>query len=184
MATLRAQEEKADGTNRVIVSKQDMRITVLCPQGDTLAVFPIACGRNYGDKQQEWDFRTPEGHFVIESVEDTSLWPRDSTRQETPGEIYGPRFFRLKTPGFTGIGIHGTANPQVIPGRITMGCIRLSNEDLKAFSRLEQDDLDVHVSRDGEDELGQLASGFNHMVLALKANRQELVENQRELNQA
>ena len=55
---------------------------------------------------------------------------------------------------------------------------------LKAFSRLEQDDLDVHVSRDGEDELGQLASGFNHMVLALKANRQELVENQRELNQA
>ena len=55
---------------------------------------------------------------------------------------------------------------------------------LKAFSRLEQDDLDVHVSRDGEDELGQLAVGFNHMVLALKANRQELVENQRELNQA
>ena len=55
---------------------------------------------------------------------------------------------------------------------------------LKAFSRVEQDDLDVHVSRDGEDELGQLASGFNHMVLALKANRQELVENQRELNQA
>ena len=55
---------------------------------------------------------------------------------------------------------------------------------LKAFSRLEQDDLDVHVSRDGEDELGQLAAGFNHMVLALKANRQELVENQRELNQA
>lgn len=49
---------------------------------------------------------------------------------------------------------------------------------------MEQDDLDVHVSRDGEDELGQLASGFNHMVLALKANRQELVENQRELNQA
>lgn len=68
MATLRAQEEKADGTNRVIVSKQDMRITVLCPQGDTLAVFPIACGRNYGDKQQEWDFRTPEGHFVIENT--------------------------------------------------------------------------------------------------------------------
>ncbi|MDD5882489.1 MAG: sensor histidine kinase [Candidatus Faecousia sp.] len=55
---------------------------------------------------------------------------------------------------------------------------------LKAFSRLEQDDLDVHVSRDGEDELGQLAAGFNHMVQALKANRQELVENQRELNQA
>ena len=55
---------------------------------------------------------------------------------------------------------------------------------LEAFNRLEQDDLDVHVSRDGEDELGQLAEGFNHMVLALKTNRQELVDNQRELNQA
>ena len=55
---------------------------------------------------------------------------------------------------------------------------------LNAFSRLEQDDLDVHVCRDGEDELGQLAEEFNHMVQALKANRQELVENQRELNQA
>lgn len=157
MATLRAQEEKADGTNRVIVSKQDMRITVLCPQGDTLAVFPIACGRNYGDKQQEWDFRTPEGHFVIESVEDTSLWPRDSTRQETLGEIYGPRFFRLKTPGFTGIGIHGTANPQVIPGRITMGCIRLSNEDLKAFSRLVDVDTRVDILPDKGRERGSLS---------------------------
>ena len=144
MATLRAQEEKADGTNRVIVSKQDMRITVLCPQGDTLAVFPIACGRNYGDKQQEWDFRTPEGHFVIESVEDT-------------GEIYGPRFFRLKTPGFTGIGIHGTANPQVIPGRITMGCIRLSNEDLKAFSRLVDVDTRVDILPDKGRERGSLS---------------------------
>ena len=130
MATLRAQEEKADGTNRVIVSKQDMRITVLCPQGDTLAVFPIACGRNYGDKQQEWDFRTPEGHFVIESVEDTSLWPRDSTRQETPGEIYGPRFFR---------------------------CIRLSNEDLKAFSRLVDVDTRVDILPDKGRERGSLS---------------------------
>lgn len=55
---------------------------------------------------------------------------------------------------------------------------------LSAFDRLEQDDLDVHVSRDGEDELGQLSEGFNHMVSALRSNRQELVENQRELNQA
>ena len=55
---------------------------------------------------------------------------------------------------------------------------------LGAFTRLEQDDLDVHVPREGEDELGQLAEEFNHMVSALKANREELVENQRELNQA
>ena len=55
---------------------------------------------------------------------------------------------------------------------------------LQAFARLEQDDLDVHVSAVGQDELGQLEGEFNHMVSALKANREELVKNQRELNQA
>lgn len=124
------------GTNHVVISKRDMRLMILCPAGDTLAVFYIACGRNYGDKSREWDYCTPEGNFVIESVEDTALWQQDPTQKAPPTQIYGPRFFRLKTPGFTGIGIHGTGSPQLIPGRITMGCIRLKNEDLSVFSRL------------------------------------------------
>lgn len=52
-----------------------------------------------------------------------------------------------------------------------------------AFARLEQDDLNVQVSLNRQDELGQLATAFNHMVEALKANRAELVENQKELNE-
>jgi len=52
-----------------------------------------------------------------------------------------------------------------------------------AFARLEQDDLSVRVSLNRQDELGQLATAFNHMVDALKTNRAELVENQKELNE-
>ena len=52
-----------------------------------------------------------------------------------------------------------------------------------AFARLEQDDLNVQVSLNRQDELGDLAAAFNHMVSALKANRVELMENQRELNE-
>lgn len=52
-----------------------------------------------------------------------------------------------------------------------------------AFSRLEQDDLDVRVNLNRQDELGQLAGAFNHMVDALKTNRAELVQNQKELNE-
>lgn len=122
--------------NRVVVSKREMRLVILAQQGDTLAVYRIACGTNYGDKQCEWDSRTPEGRFTVESIEDPTLWEQDPAKKEGPGEIYGPRFFRLKTPGFTGIGIHGTSKPELIPGRITLGCIRLSNQDLTAFSRL------------------------------------------------
>lgn len=52
-----------------------------------------------------------------------------------------------------------------------------------AFGKLEQDDLDVRISLDRQDELGQLAIAFNHMVNALKTNRAELMENQKELNE-
>ena len=54
----------------------------------------------------------------------------------------------------------------------------------QGFSRLEQDDLEVRIEVSQDDELGQLARGFNRMVSALKVNRQELVKNQRELNEA
>ena len=75
MATVSAQDVSTDSTgravklNQVVISKRDMRMIVLRPTGDTLAVFRIACGRNYGHKQREWDCRTPEGRFVIASVE-------------------------------------------------------------------------------------------------------------------
>ena len=49
------------------------------------------------------------------------------------GEIlsYGNWFMRLATPGFTGIGIHGsTNNESSVPGRGSEGCIRLRNNDL------------------------------------------------------
>lgn len=52
-----------------------------------------------------------------------------------------------------------------------------------AFARLEQDDLTVRLHLNRRDELGQLANAFNHMVGALRANRAELVENQKELNE-
>lgn len=54
----------------------------------------------------------------------------------------------------------------------------------QAFGKLEHDDLNVQVVSDQQDELGQLAQEFNHMVSALKNNREELVNNQRELNEA
>ena len=54
----------------------------------------------------------------------------------------------------------------------------------QAFGKLERDDLSVQLSISREDELGELAKEFNHMVQALKQNREELVRNQRELNEA
>ncbi|MDE7172708.1 MAG: sensor histidine kinase [Oscillospiraceae bacterium] len=53
-----------------------------------------------------------------------------------------------------------------------------------AIREVERDNLDVQVARYQDDELGELAQRFNDMVAALKRNRELLVENQRELNEA
>jgi lipoprotein-anchoring transpeptidase ErfK/SrfK len=39
-------------------------------------------------------------------------------------------------PGGGFVGIHGTNEPQLIPGRISHGCIRLRNADIVRLSRL------------------------------------------------
>lgn len=49
---------------------------------------------------------------------------------------------------------------------------------------MAHNNLDVYVPSDRDDELGQLAQRFNGMLVALKHNQEQLVENQRELNQA
>lgn len=54
----------------------------------------------------------------------------------------------------------------------------------QAFDKLQHDDLETHVEVVNEDELGRLAVRFNSMVTALRTNREELLRNQQELNEA
>ena len=53
-----------------------------------------------------------------------------------------------------------------------------------AIQAVGQNNLNVRVQLDQDDELGELAKRFDGMVAALKLNQAQLVENQRELNQA
>ena len=54
----------------------------------------------------------------------------------------------------------------------------------RVIGEVERDNLDVSVPPERDDELGELARRFNGMVSALKQNREALIENQRELNEA
>lgn len=54
----------------------------------------------------------------------------------------------------------------------------------KGISEVVNNNLDVYVPPGRNDELGELAEQFNGMVVALKHNQEQLVENQRELNEA
>ena len=44
--------------------------------------------------------------------------------------------FRTDWPGGGQVGIHGTNEPDLIPGHISNGCIRLRNADISRVGRL------------------------------------------------
>lgn len=86
---------------------------------------PIGVGR------PEWP--TPTGEFYIRNM---------LTKYRSP--FYGPLAFGTSArsnvltdwPGGGFVGIHGTNAPELVPGRISHGCVRLRNEDILELGRL------------------------------------------------
>ena len=77
---------------------------------------------------------TPGGHF----------WIREKFRVAAAGTIYGPAAIGTSAyaptlsewPGGGVVGLHGTNEPGLIPGRPSHGCIRLRNRDILRLYRL------------------------------------------------
>jgi lipoprotein-anchoring transpeptidase ErfK/SrfK len=76
---------------------------------------------------------TPAGHFYIRN---------QLSRYRSP--FYGPLAFgtSARSPGLSDwpaggfVGIHGTNRPDLIPGRVSHGCIRMANADIVRLARL------------------------------------------------
>jgi hypothetical protein len=79
-----------------------------------------------GIGQKRWP--TPKGDFYI----------RDRLEGFPAGGIYGPLAFGLNArsavltdwPGGGFVGVHGTNEPYLLPGRVSHGCIRMRNRDI------------------------------------------------------
>jgi lipoprotein-anchoring transpeptidase ErfK/SrfK len=75
---------------------------------------------------------TPRGEFYVRNK---------LTRYRSPA--YGPVAFgtSARSPAATGwpaggfVGIHGTDRPDLVPGRVSHGCIRMRNADIRALAR-------------------------------------------------
>ncbi|MFA7620603.1 MAG: L,D-transpeptidase [Aminobacteriaceae bacterium] len=94
--------------------------------------YSIATGANGGQKQRVGDNRTPVGSFTVQQIQDSRKWTYDFGDGNGPVRgAYGPWFIRLRTPGWRGIGIHGTHDPGSIGTMATQGCVRLRNEDIE-----------------------------------------------------
>ena len=97
-----------------------------CCAGDrVLARFPVGVGTA--------ESPTPRGEFYVRNR---------LTRYAN--EFYGPLAFgtsaarRISRTGRTAVssGIHGTNQPELLPGRVSHGCIRLRNDDILRLGRL------------------------------------------------
>lgn len=122
----------------IVISKLEQKLYVCeAIENDTvrIAEYPVCLGKNIGPKQKKGDMKTPEctweQPFSITQIQDASTWVHDFGDGRGAILSYGHWFMRLLTPGFSGIGIHGsTNNEDSVPGRASEGCIRLRDDDL------------------------------------------------------
>jgi hypothetical protein len=109
---------------RLVIDRQRLTATLL-RDGRVVFRAPIGIG------EPRWP--TPGGSFYVR-VRMTSFRSR----------MYGPVAFgtnarsRVLTdwPGGGFVGIHGTDTPEILPGRVSHGCIRLRNEDILRLDHL------------------------------------------------
>ena len=109
---------------QLVVDRRHLRAT-LYQNGKSVFTAPVGVGTAVAP--------TPAGDFTIRSK---------LTRYASP--FYGPVAFGTTArsavltdwPDGGFIGLHGTNQPGLIPGRISHGCIRMRNEDIVRLSRL------------------------------------------------
>jgi len=109
---------------RLVVDREDL-VATLFRNGRPVFRAPVGIGRAH------WP--TPAGEFYIREK---------LTKFRSP--FYGPVAFGTNArsavltdwPGGGFIGIHGTDEPELLPGRISHGCVRLRNEDILRLARL------------------------------------------------
>ena len=91
--------------------------------------------------EQEGDRKTPDGLYRIVGKRAHERWSRFMLLDYPNAKDLAVHHDRLATgyvnrgPGGE-VGIHGTDAPQLLPGRVSHGCIRLPNDAIVRLARL------------------------------------------------
>ncbi|MCA9426856.1 MAG: L,D-transpeptidase family protein [Candidatus Omnitrophica bacterium] len=124
----------------VVVDKSDYELRIFREEDNSfLLQYPVGIGK------MEW--RTKEGEYMVSNKAMHPPWPDPETgrilKYEDPEYPLGERWLGLSPPGQpsvrTGLGIHGTNEPDTIGTSSSAGCVRLRNEDvIEAFAIIRQ----------------------------------------------
>ena len=146
----------------IVVDKERMMVVLFDKYGRVEKEYKMACAKNYGTKQKDWDSRTPEGYFSAEGVYNSTDWlfkDQNGNVSQTRGQ-YGPRFIRLNTPVTSGVGIHGTCSPGALGSRVSHGCIRIKNENILELVGFVEKGMPIIVSPGKKDMAANKSAGY------------------------
>ena len=130
----------------ILVSKENHTVTIYDSKSRIICRYPVAVGRNFGNKQCSGDLKTPEGEFYVVQIQDASLWGYD--QGDGNGYIqssYGNWFIRLMTAPHYGIGIHATIRTHTVGRRASEGCITMHSSNLDKFRPYVREGMRVVV---------------------------------------
>jgi hypothetical protein len=109
---------------QLVIDRRDLRAS-LYRSGKRIWNARVGIGKS--------DTPTPRGNF----------WIRERLRGLGDGTAYGPWAFGTSAysnlsdwPGGGVVGIHGTNQPGLIPGRPSHGCVRIRNDKIRLLARL------------------------------------------------
>lgn len=131
----------------IVVDKARLMVILYDRYGHVLKEYDCACAKNYGTKHKKADSRTPEGFFSVEGIYNSTDWlftDDEGNTSKKKGQ-FGPRFIRLRIPGTSQIGIHGTCAPWSMGHRVSHGCIRILNENILELVELVEPGMPVIV---------------------------------------
>lgn len=137
--------------DRVVLQKGDRRLT-LYRDGQELKNYRVSLGlRPTGHKQQEGDFRTPEGRYLLTRRNpDSEFFLSIQVSYPDPDDIAAARKTGVSPGGL--IMIHGLPNvmkysrERYLSTDWTDGCIALSNEDMLEVWLLTGSDTPIEIT--------------------------------------
>jgi lipoprotein-anchoring transpeptidase ErfK/SrfK len=113
------------GPREIFVDKSDFRLALFIG-GHFIKQYPVGLGKHSP---------TPAGTFSVDQTLVKPDWypPEGGViRYGEPGHLIGERWIGLEDqPGASGIGIHGTNDPESIGTLCSHGCIRMLNRDVE-----------------------------------------------------
>lgn len=159
----------------IAVDKSRMKVILFDKFGNLQKSYGMACAKNYGTKHEKGDSRTPEGFFSVEGIYDSTDWlftDDNGVTSKKKGQ-FGPRFIRLRIPGTSQIGIHGTCAPWSIGARASHGCIRITNENILELVDLVEIGMPVIVIPGRKDIEQNIIEGYDIPWIPTSATAKE-----------